>query len=288
MNVCTDCNKEKPLSDFHKDKNYKLGVRNRCTDCRKIIRETQKDHINERKRDLYKNSITDEKRITFNIKAKKLYAKNFFNVLITTCKQRKRTHDIPCDIIKEDLEALYKSQNQKCYYCNIELNTVIGNKSCDQISLDRKDSGQGHIKNNIVLTCLFCNYAKNISNIEHFKKFINAIKTSEYSSDNLVTDKYWVRKLYNLIIQRDINTDITKDWIRQQLITQNYLCYHSGLKLVITETSRYPFKPSIERLDNNLSYTKNNCVLVCLGINYGRSKNSIEELHNHLNKIRNK
>jgi hypothetical protein len=65
------------------------------------------------------------------------------------------------------------------------------------------------------------------------------------------------------------------------------LCYHSGLKLVITETSRYPFKPSIERLDNNISYKKYNCVLVCLGINYGRSNNSTEELQNHLNKIRN-
>ena len=86
---------------------------------------------------------------------------------------------------------------------------------------------------------------KEAANIEHFKKFINAIKTGNYESDNLVIDKYWIRKLYNLIKQRDQNTDITKEWINDQIIKQNYLCYHSGLKLVITEISRYPFKPSI-------------------------------------------
>jgi len=287
MNICKDCNIEKPLRDFRKDKNYLLGIRNRCKSCRSILREERKEHINEQKRILYKNSLTNEKRHELNIKAKELYTKNFLNALYYNCKARKRTHNIECDISIKYLESLYNSQNKKCFYCNLILNTTIGNKSCDQISLDRKNSSKGHVIDNVVFTCLFCNYAKNISNIDHFRKFINAIKTDNYDSDNLVTDKYWIRKLYNLIKQRDQNTDITKEWINYQIIKQNYSCYHSGLKLVITEISRYPFKPSIERLDNNISYKKDNCVLVCLGINYGRSNNTIIELKNHLTKIKN-
>jgi len=287
MNTCKDCNIKKPLINFHKDKIYVLGVRNRCKDCRKVFREERKEYINNRKRILYKNTITEEKRNKLNIKAKELYTKNFFNALIYTCKAKKRTHNIDCDITKEYLEELYKSQHKKCYYCDVILNIIIGNKSCDQISIDRKDSNKGYVRDNVVLSCLFCNYAKNTSNIGYFEKFIKAIKTNNYESqDNLTIDKYWVRKLYNLIKQRDCNTDITKKWIENQIIKQNYVCYHSGLKLVITEIPRYPFKPSIERLDNNISYKKDNCVLVCLGINYGRSKNSIEELQNHLNKIK--
>lgn len=288
MNICNDCNIEKPLSDFRKDKNYPLGIRNRCKLCCAIFREQRKEHINEQKRILYKNSINDEKRTKLNVKAKELYRKNFLHSLVYSCKAKKRTHNVECNITIEDLELLYNLQNKKCYYCNVNLNTTIGNKYCDQISIDRKDSDKGHIKDNIVLSCLFCNHAKNISHIQYFNKFINTIKTNHYESDNLITDKYWIRKLFNLIKQRDCNTDITKEWIKNQIIKQNYLCYHSGLPLIITETSRYPFKPSIERLNNNVLYTRDNCVLVCLGINYGRSNNSIEELHNHLDKIRNK
>lgn len=287
MNICKDCNIEKPINDFRKDKNYQLGVRNRCKLCRADFRKKRKEQINEQKRILYKNSMTEEKRKNLNLKAKQLYTNNFFNNLIYNCKRKQRTRNLQCDINIEDLKKLYNYQNKKCYYCNVVLNTVIGNKSCDQISIDRKDSNQGYIKNNIVLTCLFCNYAKNISSVEHFKNFINTIKNGDYHNDNLIYDKYWVRKLYNLIIQRDINTDITQGWIQNQIIKQNYLCYHSGLKMIITETSRYPFKPSIERLNNNISYKKDNCVLVCLGINYGRSNNQIEELQKHLKKIRN-
>lgn len=288
MNTCKDCNIEKPISDFRKDKNYPLGIRNRCKLCCAIFREKRKEHINKQKRILYKNSINEEKRSQLNLKAKELYKKNFLRALVYSCKAKQRTHNVECNITVEELELLYILQNKKCYYCNIILNTKIGNRQCDQISIDRKDSNKGHTNDNIVLSCLFCNHAKNISHIEYFKNFIKAIKTHNYEPDNLIPDKYWIRKLFNLIKQRDKNTDITKEWIKNQIIKQNHLCYHSGLKLVITEISRYPFKPSIERLNNNMAYTKDNCVLVCLGINYGRSNNSIEELQNHLTKIRNK
>lgn len=287
MNICKDCNIEKPIADFTKDKNYILKIRNRCGECRMSFRELRKESINERKRMLYKTTTTDSKREILNLKAKENYTKNYLNSLMTSCKAKKRTHNIPFDLNKNYLEILYEKQSKACYYCNIELNTIIGNKNCDQISIDRIDSSNGHVKDNVVLTCLFCNYAKNTSNINYFKNFINNIKTGIYNDDNLIFDKYWVRKLYNLIIQRDKNSDITKEWIQSQIIKQSYLCHYSGLKFVITEEPRYPFKPSIERLDNTKFYEKDNCVLVCLGINYGRSNNSIEKLQSHLNKIRN-
>jgi hypothetical protein len=38
MNICKNCNIEKPISDFTRDKTYLLGVRSRCKDCRIIYR----------------------------------------------------------------------------------------------------------------------------------------------------------------------------------------------------------------------------------------------------------
>ena len=36
MKTCRTCKKEKPLSEFHKQKNHKDGVHNRCKSCRVV------------------------------------------------------------------------------------------------------------------------------------------------------------------------------------------------------------------------------------------------------------
>lgn len=71
---------------------------------------------------------------------------------------------------------MYNNQYKKCYYCKITMNTDIGDKICNQISIDRKDSNLAYTKDNCVLTCLFCNLAKNNTNIQHFKIFLDSIK----------------------------------------------------------------------------------------------------------------
>jgi hypothetical protein len=230
--------------------------------------------------------MTNEKRLIINSKSQKVYTNNPFGSLVSTCKRRKNTHNIDCDVSKEYLESLYIGQQHLCYYCNVEVDMRIGNKLCTQISLDRIDSNKGHIQTNVVITCLFCNYAKNNTHIDHFKNFINCLKTGKYIPEKTKKDPYWNRKLYNLANQRDPRTNITKEWVLNQLKLQNNKCYYSGMDFIIAENPRYLFKPSIERLDNNKSYTQDNCVLVCLGINYGRSCTSVELFKEHLANIR--
>ena len=41
--------------------------------------------------------------------------------------------------------------------------------------------------------------------------------------------------------------------------------------MIITETNRFIFQPSIERIDSTKKYTKYNCVLVTLGVNLGKN-----------------
>lgn len=51
------------------------------------------------------------------------------------------------------------------------------------------------------------------------------------------------------------------------------------------KNTKSPFQLSIERLDCTLGYTKDNSVLVCLSLNYGRNNCDITDFKKHLEKI---
>jgi len=283
MNLCKDCLTEYPLEYFRVDNNSTKGYRNSCRECRKIARLQIKDKINEQKRVLYRKTITDDRRLILNEKARKFYTRNYIGALLTSCKQRDNVDSVIDHLY---IENLYQYQKGLCHYCKVKVDINIGNKYCNQISIDRIDSKKGYIENNIAITCLFCNYAKNNTDINHFLNFIQCIKTGHYTAELIENDKYWYQKLLSLIRQRDPDTDITKTWIFDQMTKQSNKCYYSGIEFVIASNPRYLYKPSIERIDNSILYTQANCVLVCLGINYGRSCTPLEIFYSHLNNIR--
>ncbi len=43
-----------------------------------------------------------------------------------------------------------------------------------------------------------------------------------------------------------------------------------------SEQPRYPLSPSVDRLDHNLPYSRENAILVCFVANMGRNDNSVE------------
>src|SRR6267378_3312345 len=96
--ICTECEEEKPLSEFHIDTMGKYGRYSKCKPC--------------------KNSYRSDHRNTSN---------GFFQKLLDSAKchskVRKGEASI-CNIIKEDIIDLWNDQNGKCYYSNIQMNLI--------------------------------------------------------------------------------------------------------------------------------------------------------------------
>ncbi len=80
--------------------------------------------------------------------------------------------------------------------------------------------------------------------------------------------------------------DIDVDYILELYEKQNQKCYWFGIKLEPSTVSKYPAKPSIDRLDNNKGYVKGNVVITCMAANYGRNSCDAEVFHNFCSKLR--
>lgn len=184
---------------------------------------------------------------------------------------------------EEDLNNLLNVEDKKCYYCNTKLE--IFNDKLNQLSIDRKDSQKNYTLENIAVSCLFCNHAKNQVDIKIFQDFIKALK-----GDNEYTTKYPSEKI-NIgdltRYSRRIKEPLSSDWVRKQLEKQDYKCYYTGLKFVNNPIKYFPFKPSIDRIEISLPHTEDNCVIACMAINLGKHTKSEKDLREYINSIKN-
>jgi hypothetical protein len=199
-------------------------------------------------------------------------------------KKRKRNYDLSLDF----LFFLHHKQNGKCYYCeNIMSLENNNNKTFDQISIDRKNSKIGHIMGNSVLTCLFCNSTKTDRPLEEYKLFLEFLRNPDKIHEFVVIPhKTWITTIFNNLKTKNTKTDITPEWIQQQFDKQDGKCFYTGIKMIITKENRYLFKPSMERMDCFNPYTRENCVLVCLGSNLGRNDLELKEYLKYIQNLR--
>lgn len=257
----------------------------------------------EHKKENYTNSFTESKKILYNknknkpiikIKRKSYYIKHktiilkksryYYNInyttrliqrCITRSIKKKLNYDICLDFINFKLEQ----QQYKCDYCKCDLSLIndVGKRKLNVLSIDRINSHIGYIKGNIHITCMFCNYAKNNFTDKSYKNFVTSLK----SNDNSL---YKFNHDYN-ISSKWTNGKITYDWLKTQLEKQNWKCFYSGLDLLPPNGKKSPFQFSIERLNCKLEHTPENCVLICLSLNYGRNNCDLDYFKNHLNNI---
>lgn len=80
--------------------------------------------------------------------------------------------------------------------------------------------------------------------------------------------------------------DIDVDYILDLYEKQNQKCYWYGIDLEPSPVSKYPAKPSIDRLDNNKGYVKGNIVISCMAANYGRNSCDVEVFKNFCKTLR--
>lgn len=142
-----------------------------------------------------------------------------------------------CNIVKSENE-FYKSQRGlKCIPCTLELG--------------RKYKGQKR------------------KNLE-FRK-IEGLKQKERRV------RLWKNTLINDSKNRGVVHNLTVGDINEMYDKQNGLCYWFKVPLIPSKNKKHPQQPSLDRIDRDKGYTRDNVVLSCYSANIGRNETDVEE-----------
>lgn len=147
-----------------------------------------------------------------------------------------------------------------CFYCNY---TVSGEVN----GIDRIDNNKGYIEDNVVSCCQTCNTLKGSQHPQEFIDKINAIYT--YINTNISIDKELIDKwkstylskctpkynnYKNSAISRNLLFEITVEDFNKIISGSCYLC-----GIISSEENIN----GIDRFDNNIGYTLENCRTCC-------------------------
>jgi len=94
--------------------------------------------------------------------------------------------------------------------------------------------------------------------------------------------RLWQNTLIHDSRHRKIENTLTVEDVNELYSKQNGLCYWFNIPLIPNEKSKHPQQPSLDRLDRNKGYTKENVVLCCYSANIGRNENDLETWKNFL------
>jgi hypothetical protein len=88
--------------------------------------------------------------------------------------------------------------------------------------------------------------------------------------------RLWQNTLLHDSKHRKIEHTLTINDINEMLKKQNGLCYWFKIPLIPSNKHKHPQQPSLDRLDRNKGYVKDNVVLTCYSANIGRNENDLD------------
>lgn len=258
--LCNKCNLIKIVSHFYKNNISKDGYSCECKKCKSKYNQENRERI-----------LFQEKERNKKIETR-----------YSNWRHNAKTRKIDWNLNIEDVINLPLI----CHYTGDVLTTERGFHNT--VSLDRIDSSKCYSKNNIVLCCAVVNYMKLDMTIE---KFINRChdvvnlkneKCKNESGLSKIEVKYILRNISNSkrrckFKERDFEID--KDFI----YSLSKYCYYTGERLAFESNKNN--SASIERIDNNKGYTKDNTALCCKDINLMKRNLTKEEFKNICHKI---
>jgi hypothetical protein len=152
------------------------------------------------------------------------------------------------------------SQTRKSYYPFVENGTEYKQcTKCDEIyphTFEYYDHSSGG-KGGFLATCRKCRLNYNHEFAERkwaLQLYFNAKRsTQRYGFEPMDIDEEYILDLYS---------------------AQKGKCYWLGVDLVPSRLKKYPFQPSLDRLDRHRGYVQDNVVLCCFAANFGRNENT--------------
>lgn len=80
--------------------------------------------------------------------------------------------------------------------------------------------------------------------------------------------------------KKKLDFNLTKDYLKQLWDKQNGICALSGIAMTFDiDSGRTNTNVSVDRINPNLGYTKDNIQLVCMAVNQMKSDLKLEELY---------
>lgn len=163
----------------------------------------------------------------------------------------------------------------------IECITCRETKSFKKFSyLEHKKTGLFYIR----YECNSCGYKRKIR--------VHGWKTSEYNKTQLYKQRHTLdgRAAYLLYGVRErckrsgFELNIDKEFILNKLNIG--VCEATGIELDMHDIIYKPYAPSLDRIDSNAGYTKDNVQLVCMIYNFCKNKFTTEQVNDFITKAK--
>ena len=288
---CNLCEETKDISDFAWHFN---NFRNQCKTCRDGFRTWEQSRNNKIKR-LGKEAVNKH-----NAAVHLEWTKNNPEYVEYVKYYKKSIASICCDYYCKSDKSMEKKKFkemissvviQDCIYCGRKStfeNTDKGTLG-DYNTVDRINSDIGYVIGNVVPACYTCNMMKNSMDIASFvrkcveiAKFNKLVDISEifdirlkYHSDTrLIGTSGGYSKYKSGSIIRKKKFDISKKFFNELISKSCHYCGCSG-ELGI----------GVDRFDNNIGYTEENCVACCNYCNYMKRSSEYSKFLDCIKKI---
>ena len=210
-----------------------------------------------------------------------------FGQIFTNMKTRSATHTkneqyekAKLTINLKNLIDMWEKQNGKCIYSKIQMEF---DKNEFRVSAKKLDNSKGYIEDNIVLCCTEFNGTTDWSSekIIEMQHIVDAQTNSVIEDDNALT-LHFKRLLYQAVsinkrheehnetkqTQRyTCDFDIDIEFLTSLFKNQNGKCAYSGMPFNVGNSKSVNWTASLEKINKNMGYTKNNVKLICLEFN---------------------
>jgi hypothetical protein len=287
MKKCSKCGLEKNYSEFFKDNRLKSGYRADCKECHLIVQKLYKDNNHdkiEQKRKEYQNIPEVRKRI--NQRSVNWNKNNLNKTLLSAAKKRAAIQECEFNIDLDDIKI-----PKFCPLLGIEIIRSDIKVSSNSPSLDKINPDLGYVKNNVHVISRRANTIKNNATIDEIEQillwFNNKKKCHKFMDKDLNLVKKKTLSLFKAAKKRAIVKNIPFE-ISKGDIQIPFICPILGIKLELSNKKICDSSPSMDRIDNNKGYTKDNIHIVSYKANRIKndaSYNDINLIYKSLRKI---
>ena len=166
--VCCHCKKDKPFSDYTKNRSSKDGLQYRCRPC-DLIYQTKRRAENYTESLEYSRNYQRNRRQNYDYR---------LQMLINSSKQRAKNKNREHSITVEDIKAIYPTDGC-CPIFGMKLEFNQAGFRENSPSIDRIDSTKGYTRDNIQIISWKANRIKGYATVEELEMLVAYLKNGE-------------------------------------------------------------------------------------------------------------